>query len=103
LHGDVPDRKTRDAILRVFFELRPVDNGGTIGIERIQQRLAEQPLVLVTAHADRAVAGPGAGIGGQIGGNRKGWTAQRWFSVLASAAFRGREIIPVGARRNSGP
>ena len=66
LHRDVPDRQACDALLRLRVELRPVDDGRLVGIERVEQRTAEQNLVRLAAIADRARRRDGR-VKGEIG------------------------------------
>ena len=69
LHRDVPDRQAGDALFGFRIQLGPVQHRRAIGIEGVEQRLAEQALVFVRAEADRTVARPGAGIAGKVGRN----------------------------------
>src|SRR5579864_3171690 len=70
LNGDVPDRQGNEPVARLIRKLRPVNHGRPVGIECVEQRFAEEPLVFCAAVADRAAGGwPGTGVDRKV---RKG-------------------------------
>src|SRR5262245_17098415 len=87
LHRNIPDGQAGEAVARLSFELRPIQDGGTIRIVRIEQHPAEQIEMFVATKPHRSTGRPGR-RGGPKAGNG-GW-AIHGVELLFGSALRVR-------------